>query len=69
MYSTGFLAKLRGRSFWIKCWSLLFVLVPLIPAQAQQPPVACKLLQPAELESALGGKAGKFADYGSPEFE
>jgi hypothetical protein len=64
MYSTGFLPKLRGRSFWIKCWSLLFVLVPLIPAQAQQPPVACKLLQPAELESALGGKAGKFADLG-----
>jgi hypothetical protein len=64
MYSTGFLPKLRGRSFWIKCWSLLFVLVPLIPAQAQQPPTACKLLQPAELESALGGKAGKFADLG-----
>lgn len=24
---------------------------------------ACKLLQPSELESALGGKAGKFSDY------
>ncbi|MER3446645.1 MAG: hypothetical protein C4291_07270 [Candidatus Dadabacteria bacterium] len=47
-----------------KCCSLLFALVSLTFVQAQQPSAACKLLQPAELESALGGKAGKFADLG-----
>jgi hypothetical protein len=38
----------------------MFFLLALTPAHAQQPSDACKLLQPAELESALGGKAGKF---------
>jgi hypothetical protein len=42
-----------------------FFLFVLAPAHAQQPNDACKLLQPAELESALGGKAGKFGNAAS----
>ena len=32
-------------------------LLTITPADAQKPSLACKLLQPAEIESALGGKA------------
>ena len=46
----------------------VLVFLVITPAHAQEPSLACKLLQPAELESALGewalgGKATKFSGF------
>jgi hypothetical protein len=51
-------------SHWTITGLAVLVFLVITPAHAQEPSLACKLLQPAELESALkewalGGKAGK----------
>jgi hypothetical protein len=65
MDSTCFLLELRGRAQRTTICAVTFCLFALTAARGQQPPDACKLLQPAELESALGGKVGKLANVGS----
>lgn len=55
-----------GYSHWRMTGLAVLVLLVITPAHAQGPSLACKLLQPAELESALGewalgGKATKFS--------
>jgi hypothetical protein len=59
MRSTGFLSE--RHSPWTKIWQATVVLFALTSVHAQEPSVACKLLQTAEIESALGGKAAKFS--------
>jgi hypothetical protein len=59
MHSTGFLSG--RRSHLKKVWRAALVLFVLTSVRAQEPSVACKLLQPSELESSLGGKAAKFS--------
>src|SRR5262249_62091500 len=59
MRSTGFLS---GRhSHWNRIWHVALVLFVLTSVHAQEPSVACNLLQASELESTLGGKATKFS--------
>jgi len=45
------------------------VVLVVTSAYAQESPTACTLLQPAELESALGGKAGEFSAVGGGQAE
>jgi hypothetical protein len=59
MHSTGFLSGRRSRL--TKIWHAALMLFVLTSVHAQEPSGACKLLQPSELESALGGKAAKFS--------
>lgn len=59
MYSAAFLSK--GHSRWTKTGPAALVLLVLILAHAGQASVSCGLLHPAELESALGGKATQFS--------
>jgi len=59
MYSTAFLS--RGHSHWTKIGSAALVLLVLTSAHAGQASASCRLLQPAELESALGGTAARFS--------
>jgi hypothetical protein len=59
MHSTGFLS--RRHSHLTKIRHAALVLFVLTSVHAQEPSVACKLLQTSELESALGGKAAKFS--------
>ena len=61
MHSTGFLSGRHSR--WTKIWVAAFVLLVLNSVHAQEPSVACKLLQTAELESSLGGKTAKSSGY------
>ncbi len=64
MHSTDIPLKFKWRPRRTRIWPALFLLAVLNPIYAQHPPEGCKLLQPADLESALGGKAGKFVNSG-----
>ena len=57
MVSTGFLPK----AHWAKIGCAALVLFVMTSVHAQEPSVACRLLQATELESALGGKAAKLS--------
>jgi len=59
MHSTGFLS--RRRSYWTRIWHAALALFVLTSVHAQEPSLACKLLQASELEETLGGKAAKFS--------
>ena len=59
MHSTHFLSVVH--SHWTKIWRAALAFFVLTSVHAQEPSVACKLLQESEIESALGGKATKFS--------
>jgi hypothetical protein len=59
VHPTGFLSK--RHSHLTKIWHAALALFVLTSVHAQEPSVACKLLPASELESTLGGKAGKFS--------
>ncbi|MEW5979100.1 MAG: hypothetical protein AB1898_25170 [Acidobacteriota bacterium] len=47
----------------IGTWAIASMLATLTSSYAAEPSAACTLLQPAELESALGGKAARFSGH------
>jgi len=59
MHSTDFLSRRHSRM--TKIWHAALALFVLTSVHAQEPSVACKLLQSSELEATLGGKAAKFS--------